>query len=86
MILQSTALITLGATNAFTKLSKDKGNSAGCVLALTIGGALFNKLPFMVGRLRLVLGRGVWTMKEQEKVICGDCLRSDCIHLEEARA
>ena len=74
------------ATNALTKLSKDKGNSAGGVLALTFSWILPNQFPPMVGRLRLVLGRGVWAMKEQEKVICGDCLRSDCIHLEEARA
>ena len=24
--------------------------------------------------------------KESEQTLCGDCLRSDCIHLEEARA
>jgi hypothetical protein len=81
-------------------------------LALTIGGTigwtLFNKLPSMVERLRLVLGSGVWVMsitctscaikgirlcfhlsigeRESERVLCGDCLRSDCYHLEEAKA
>ena len=89
-------------------------------MALTIGGALFNKLPPMVDRSGLLLGRGVWAMsdtlkkinhyeymlkelnlserhrywvegelkqlRESEGVLCGDCLRSDCIHLEEARA
>ena len=24
--------------------------------------------------------------RESESVLCGDCLRSDCVHLEEARA
>jgi len=24
--------------------------------------------------------------REYERVLCGDCLRSDCIHLEEAKA
>ena len=89
-------------------------------MALTIGGALLNKLPPMVDRGGLLLGRGVWAMndtlkkinhyeymlkelnlserhrywiegelkqlRESEGVLCGDCLRSDCIHLEEARA
>ncbi len=81
-------------------------------MALTIGGTigwtLFNKLPSMVERLRLVLGSGVWVMsitctscaikgirlcfhlsigeRESERVLCGDCLRSDCYHLEEAKA
>ena len=62
----NTALITLGATNALTKLSKDKGNSAGGVLALTIGRALPNKLPSMVERGGLVLGRGVWAMSDTD--------------------
>jgi len=31
-----------GVSNALTQLSKDKGDSAGGVLALTIGGALPN--------------------------------------------
>jgi hypothetical protein len=89
-------------------------------LALTIGGALLNKLPPMVDRSGLLLGRGVWAMsdtlkkinhyeymlkelnlserhrywiegelkqlRESESVLCGDCLRPDCYHLEEARA
>ena len=25
-------------------------------------------------------------LRESESVLCGDCLRSDCVHLEEARA
>ena len=79
-----------------------------CTIGGTIGGALFNKLPSMVERLRLVLGSGVWVMsyncsscvirgiglcfhisvgdRESERVLCGDCLRLDCHHLEEARA
>ena len=89
-------------------------------MALTISWTLPNKLPPMVDRGGLVLGRGVWAMsdtlkkinhyeymlkelnlserhrywiegelkqlRESESVLCGDCLRSDCIHLEEARA
>ena len=77
-------------------------------MALTIGGALFNKFPPMVDRGGILLGRGVWVMsyncsscvirgiglcfhisvgdREDERVLCGDCLRSDCYHLEEAKA
>ena len=77
-------------------------------MAGTFSWTLLNKFPPMVGRLRLVLGRGVWVMsyncsscvirgiglcfhisvgdRESEGVLCGDCLRLDCIHLEEARA
>ena len=89
-------------------------------MALTLSWTLLNKLPSMVERGGLVLGRGVWAMsdtlkkinhyeymlkelnlserhrywiegelkqlRESESVLCGDCLRSDCIHLEEARA
>ena len=89
-------------------------------MALTIGGTLPNKLPPMVDRGGLLLGRGVWAMsdtlkkinhyeymlkelnlserhrywiegelkqlRESESVLCGDCLRPDCYHLEEARA
>ena len=82
-------------------------------MALTLSWTLPNKLPPMVDRGGLVLGRGVRAMncdlnkkwcsrcsvesicceeklcdicRESESVLCGDCLRSDCIHLEEARA
>lgn len=89
-------------------------------MALTLSGTLLNKLPPMVDRGGLLLGRGVWAMsdtlkkinhyeymlkelnlserhrywiegelkqlRESESVLCGDCLRPDCYHLEEARA
>ena len=77
-------------------------------MALTISWTLPNKLPPMVDRGGLLLGRGVRAMsitctsctikgirlcfhlsigeRESERVLCGDCLRSDCVHLEEARA
>jgi len=38
-------------------------------LALTIGGALLNKLAPMVDRVGLLLGRGVWTMRELEQFL-----------------
>ena len=31
-------------------------------------------------------GTGFNDYRESELVLCGDCLRPDCIHLEEARA
>lgn len=38
-------------------------------MALTIGGALLNKLAPMVDRVGLLLGRGVWTMRELEQFL-----------------
>lgn len=43
-------------------------------MALTIGGALPNKLPSMVERVGLVLGRGVWVMNcNLNKKWCSRC-------------
>ena len=38
-------------------------------MALTIGGALLNKLPSMVDRVGLLLGLGVRTMRELEQFL-----------------
>lgn len=38
-------------------------------MALTIGGALLNKLPSMVDTCGLLLGLGVWAMRELEQFL-----------------
>jgi len=44
------------------------------------------------GEWQSAIVNDVWSIigyegeRESELVLCGDCLRSDCIHLEEARA
>ena len=40
-------------------------------MALTIGGTLLNKLPSMVDRGGLLLGRGVWIMSFV--IVCIEC-------------
>ena len=38
-------------------------------MALTLSWILLNKLPSMVDRVGLLLGRGVWTMRELEQFL-----------------
>ena len=51
-----------------------------------------NHYEYMLKELNLSERHRYWIegelkqLRESERVLCGDCLRLDCIHLEEARA
>ena len=51
-----------------------------------------NHYEYMLKELNLSERHRYWVegelkqLRESESVLCGDCLRSDCYHLEEARA
>jgi len=65
-------LLVKGLTNEVSELLPSEKVSAGGILALTIGGTLFNKLAPMVDRVGLLLGRGVWIMNCN---YCGQVMR-----------
>ncbi len=96
LILQSTALITLGATNEITYLLPSEKGGAGGVLALTTGRTLLNQHPPMVGGWGLLCRHfgGVRAMKCD---YCGQVMRDgthywgkyckteDCFNSEDTR-
>ena len=51
-----------------------------------------NHYEYMLKELNLSERHRYWIegelkqLRESKSVLCGDCLRSDCVHLEEARA
>ena len=51
-----------------------------------------NHYEYMLKELNLSERHRYWIegelkqLRESESVLCGDCLRPDCVHLEEARA